>query len=244
MKTTAIEQYWRKQASVLPQMAQAIVRELPSICLDPGPILQAANLCRANLAKGQFFYAMDDLHFRIKSTGHTPSHAPKEINIFLSVRAKSDNNCQAYDPFNLLELNVVLRAGKSNEFLGAWHLDRHVGETEEPVNSLHPLYHFHFGGHQLKELNDDVGRLLILDSPRLPHYPMDIFLGIDFVLSHFDGEAWAKMKDNTRYLNFLKTSQDFLIASHIRSLNTHYEKSPDERKHGGACCLLPNLLPH
>lgn len=242
--TITIQKFWHKQASTLPQMAQILSRELPRVCPDLSPLYQAASLCRTNLAKGKFFYVMDDLHFRIKSNGHIPNHAPQNVDIFLSVHAESNTEIKDYDPFNRLELNVILTAGADRAFLGAWHLDRHVGKEGEPSDSLHPLYHFHFGGHHLKELNNDVGRLLIMDGPRLPHFPMDIFLGVDFVLSHYVGDAWAKLKDNTTYLSFLRTSQEFLIGNHVRALYSYYGPTPYERKNGGACRLWPNLPPH
>ncbi|MEZ7197710.1 hypothetical protein [Pseudodesulfovibrio karagichevae] len=242
MTIISVKEYWRKQANILPKLATMLDKDFADICPDTGPLRGAADMCRTGLGREHYFYSMTALKFCIKSEGHIPSHAPETVEIFLSVTAGSNKKIDDHDPFNRLEFDVVLKAVKGKTFLGAWHLDRHVGE--EPTKDIHPLYHFHFGGRHLGELGDDVGRMLITEAPRLPHYPMDAVLGVDYVLSHYAGETWAKLKDDSTYSNFLKPSQDFLMASYARSLNTYFGTQPDERINGGACYLWPNLPPH
>lgn len=243
MKSTPVVEYWNKQALNLRLLADILSREVPTLCPDLTPLYDAAAICDCGVRKKRFSYYLEGLQFRIKSEGHIPSCAPQDVTVTLSVRVKGQLQILDYDPFNDLELNVILNAGVDRKYIGAWHLDRHIGETVYDGRCLHPLYHFHFGGHHLKELDDDVGSLLILDSPRLPHHPMDVFLGIDFVLANYAGADWAKLKENRTYLNCLKRSQDFLLATHIKSLNTHFG-TPDEKNEGGASCLWPHLLPH
>jgi hypothetical protein len=72
-----------------------------------------------------------------------------------------------------------------------WRFELHPAKVKgAPANQPefhHPLYHLHFGGHELR--NDDgyldYSNVLILDAPRIMHPPMDIVLAIDFVLNNF-----------------------------------------------------------
>jgi hypothetical protein len=66
----------------------------------------------------------------------------------------------------------------------AWHLD-----TEHPKDNnefIHPLFHFHFGGHQItSNSNIDYGNILLLSPPRLMHPPLDFILAFDFIIYNF-----------------------------------------------------------
>lgn len=62
------------------------------------------------------------------------------------------------------------------------HLDKHIEGGDAP-NVCHPYYHFHFGSNTLA--SKDSGELMILSTPRLAHPPMDIFLGVHFILDNF-----------------------------------------------------------
>lgn len=100
---------------------------------------------------------------------------------------------EAFDPIIPLEdkklpgfsLQLVLSIGDLNDFLAkcSWHFDRH-GEGSIP-EFHHPLYHAHFGGKEINQGQLQYGNVLIVESPRLLHPPMDIILAIDFVLCNF-----------------------------------------------------------
>jgi hypothetical protein len=235
--------YWKDQATNLLYMAQLLSRKIPAICLDVGPMQSAGNRCLANIKKGRYSYYMDRLSFKVSSSGHIPSDAPSNVEIFLSVRASSLREVKVYDPFSLLEFNIEIEAhGNVTKHLGAWHLDRHITSDEETdALDVHPLYHFHFGGNAIKQIQNDVGRILVLEGPRIAHPPMDVLLGIDFILSHFAGGAWRHLKEDTTYKSYLKPSQDFLFKNYISSLHSHFGTTAT-RTAGMATALWPNLL--
>lgn len=72
-----------------------------------------------------------------------------------------------------------------------WRFELHPAKVKgAPANQPefhHPLYHLHFGGHELRndDKNLDYSNVLILEAPRIMHPPMDIVLAIDFVLNNF-----------------------------------------------------------
>ena len=91
---------------------------------------------------------------------------------------------------------------------GAWHLDYHDdGEGSSP-EFIHPSYHFHHGGRRLKEYTGNYGELVLLDTPRLMHPPLDLFLAVDLLASNFlKKRTWQNLRADTTYQEIIKESQ-------------------------------------
>jgi len=161
--------------------------------------------------------------------GHTKPDNCKDLKLILDIKAIGNCNDlkNMKDPFEWLEFNIVIegtkfRKKKKNKLLlTSYHLDRHIisegdGDAEYP----HPLYHFQFGGRKLS-LDDDsikTGNLLIFDSPRIAHYPMEAILGIDFTLSNFFPQIWRKIRSESgEYLNLIEEYQDLFLKPYIHT---------------------------
>lgn len=127
------------------------------------------------------------------------------------------------------ELNMDSYVQKNDEeeityYKCAWHHDKHI-ESEESKYT-HPNYHFHFGGRYLKDL--ETGSISIMSSPRIPHPPMDIFLGIHFIISNFfsskDFPFVNELKNEYDYQQIIKRAQERLWTPYFKaydSTNTH-----------------------
>lgn len=66
----------------------------------------------------------------------------------------------------------------------AWHLDKDLcrrGDNTAKVS--HPSYHFQAGGDKLE--SRQISSAVFLGAPRIPHPPMDVILGIHFILSNY-----------------------------------------------------------
>ena len=72
-------------------------------------------------------------------------------------------------------------------------LERDIS-SETRIN--HPLFHLHFGGKQYEEFLRQITNQNILHftEPRIPHYPMDIVLCIDFLLVNFSPHIREKIE--------------------------------------------------
>ena len=65
-------------------------------------------------------------------------------------------------------------------FKSSWHLDYDNNNVQD---FIHPHFHITWGGNKMKDLN--LGEVLLLPTPRFSYPPMDIVLGVDFILSNF-----------------------------------------------------------
>lgn len=170
---------------------------------------------------------------------HTKPENCKDLKLILDI--KTIGNCNDLksmkDPFEWLEFNIVIEGTKFSEegnkqLITSYHLDRHImneddGEGEFP----HPIYHFQFGGRKLAEQENmiDTGNLLVFDSPRIAHYPMDAVLGIDFTLSNFFPNIWKKIKaESSEYINLIEEYQELFLKPYIHTHASQWNYSSAE----------------
>lgn len=113
---------------------------------------------------------------------------------------------------------------KGNEIYSSLHLDKHISEEGDGENKfIHPEYHFTFGGNNLEARGDIFKGFLILPTPRIPHPPMDIFLGIDFIIqNYFTIDKRRKLVNDSQYREIMKRAQDRLWRPYFSSIYTSW----------------------
>lgn len=79
------------------------------------------------------------------------------------------------------DIQIIGFDENANEYFYAWHLDKNISSSEPKYT--HPYYHFQGGGQRLE--GKSTGDILLIDFPRIPHPPMDLFLGIHFIINNF-----------------------------------------------------------
>lgn len=129
--------------------------------------------------------------------------------------------------FNNYMFNVVFKGYGANEdeyYYSSFHLDY---DPSNSSNFIHPWFHLTYGGINVK--NVDHGELMILPAPRIPVWPMDFILGLDFILSNFlDQERYKKeFIADSNYRSALKKAQDSIWRPYILSISHHWCKFSD-----------------
>ena len=170
------------------------------------------------------------------------SHHNSAIDLILKFNIKLeidyDNLINGNDPFNDFSFNIVITGRNKNnqnsKLSYAIHFDRHnLKEERESIEKRkgrkplqpHPVYHFQFGGNELKDKEIDHGQALFLDSPRIMHHPMELILGIDFILSNFFPRIWDKIKGERRYKKILKKYQKYFIQPYFQSIANSFDSA-------------------
>ncbi|MCT7493882.1 hypothetical protein [Aliarcobacter cryaerophilus] len=165
---------------------------------------------------------------------NNPSHLShtniENLRLFFSIniKGKYKDITELKDPLTLLELNIwitgVNKNNKSSNPFYSIHFDRHI-EGGNKSDDVHPIYHFQFGGKKIKEKNIDKGQALFMDAPRIMYHPIDIFLGVDFVLSNFFPLIWIKCKKDGRYINLIRKYQKYFVYPYFKTISQHFETS-------------------
>lgn len=174
-------------------------------------------------------YNLGRLIFNFDSVpSHTKPDKCKDLKLILDIKiiGNCNNLYSLQDPFEWLEFNIVIEGTKFSEegntqLLTSYHLDRHLMEDgDEEAEYPHPIYHFQFGGRKLATQENliDTGNLLVFDSPRIGHYPMEAILGIDFTLSNFFPKIWRKIKsESNEYINLIEEYQELFLKPYIHT---------------------------
>lgn len=183
-------------------------------------------------------YSINSLIFKFdKSPEDIYPAGCKDLKIIIDIKAIGNCNDlgSLNDPFKLLEFNIVIegtrfidREGK--QLSTSYHLDKHISSDEDSEPEFpHPIYHFQFGGKKLMQREElKTGDLLILDSPRIGHYPMEAVLGIDFILSNFFPIIWKTMRsESPEYISLVEEYQELILKPFVHTHASKWKYSQD-----------------
>lgn len=183
-------------------------------------------------------FEMVDLEFTAIDTTDTqlqrikPTDA-RELNILLTIEliANCVDKDDLNDPFDYLQLDLEVRGnsiGNSRAHVFcAWRLDKQP--HGQSGHFVHPLYHIQYGGEKVWEQcqdDEDYGRQLLLTSPRIAHPPLDPILAVDFVLSNFFAEKWAKLRNDAGdYIDLVKEAQNRYWRPYAIAMASNWDKN-------------------
>lgn len=178
-------------------------------------------------------YDAHELLFRFPTSPRKSKPYPLEnTELYLTVVIRGNATyLETYnDPLEALTFDIVIKGECNNEkHICTYHLDRHIYKEgdKKPLES-HPWYHFQFGGNKLIDQYGDLntGGVLFLDSPRIPHHPMDLILGIDFLLSNFFPLSWKNLTENKpEYNNLIEKYQKLILKPYIINFASQWGKA-------------------
>jgi hypothetical protein len=139
---------------------------------------------------------------------------------------------QVNNPLQNLNFDIELEGYRDSPdkieiFYAAWHIDKNIKSPN--YTYIHPEYHLTCGGNKLEEKGvDNFGAALILPSPRIAYPPMDVILGIDFILqNYFPSEKVYRLLNDSKYKEIVVNSQQRLWKPYYSSLSSAWNKLPD-----------------
>lgn len=210
------------------ELLSGILNTENKVCISTTGINQIASRLKS---KKLFEYDLAPLEFKFTDYPKHLSHTNIDnlrLNFSIKLKGDTEKISKQEDPLNSLEFNIWIfgtnKNNPSSELFYSLHFDRHI-EGENPSEEVHPIYHFQFGGRKIDDKATDRGQALFMDTPRIMHHPMDIFLGIDFVLSNFFPKVWKKFKKNGTYNNIIKKYQSYFVYPYFKNISRHFEES-------------------
>jgi len=186
------------------------------LCVDISPI----EVVIGKLQKNKNVYNLEKLKFNIANVPNNTRPNVSWLEIFLDVQI-AENICdenKICNPLNTYHFSIEISGTKGvNKIHSSWHLDF---DNSTESNYVHPSFHLTYGGKIMKET--DLGNVLLLPVPRIPHPPMDAILGIDFILSNFvEKKRYDKIR-TSQYKAAIQHSQQQFWKPYILSLANHW----------------------
>lgn len=160
--------------------------------------------------QGDFRISIENLPFKInkKISGTIPSDVERlEILFSHACQIDPDLDDEQNDPISDYNFQLYIKGYGDEEYINWWHLDKNISSTTPKFT--HPYYHFQAGGNDMETV--DCGKLVLLSAPRIPHPPMDLFLGIHFILNNFfsskDYDFINKLLADQKYQEIINRAQ-------------------------------------
>lgn len=223
--------YKRDRAKELMTLAEILNRV--AVCQDTSPLYRAAS--QVNSSHGSTWgYEMDRLRFRLDARHHAVPQQVMDLTLELSLRIEAnyvpEDEGEFLDPFQKLDFNIVTSgisvSDRDQRVMCAWHLDRDIGQAGDPEQTfIHPQYHFQFGGRDMQYVEHGFCSVLLLETPRIAHPPMDAILGVDFVLTNYFRSDRLKFREEGTYINILRTAQDRIWRPYALALASRWTES-------------------
>jgi len=210
------------------QQLGAILNAENNVCISTSGLNAIAQKLKTTK---RFEYDLPPIEFKfIDYPKHLSHKNVDNLRLSFSIKLGGDHKkiTKYEDPLENLEFNIWIsgtnKNNPSSKLFYSLHFDRHI-EGGNPSNEVHPIYHFQFGGRKIKDEDIDQGQALFMDTPRIMHHPMDVFLGIDFLLSNFFPKVWEKLKKNGLYNNLITKYQSYFVYPYFRTITKHFEES-------------------
>lgn len=217
--------------------ADAVQKSFPDF--DTEALNRFAGECQKITDRKEWKYNLRLFNFPRRTFKETKldNTRPTQANSYeITISAKLDgvySKSDDADSINNLEVNLLINSFLDDNSDGpccAWHLDSHppvgaTGNTDSPF--AHPRYHWQYGGNKIWDAangNDAFyGLHLLLESPRIPHAPLDVILAVDYVLANFYGKIWEKLKDDDDYKVWIEKSQSMYWKPYFKIINSYWD---------------------
>ncbi len=229
------------------------------ICDDISPLEKAVSIMYPGV--NEVSYVIDKLNFPNVPIprGIIPNNiAILDICFSIEIHENILDECEISYPVKLDEthkynfsIEVSGLNENADEFYSGWHLD--FDKKVDGVDNIHPFFHLTYGSMHLRsklkntEENGFLGKMLLLPTPRIPYPPMDVILGIDFILRNFYVNNLIEgILDDPRYKRAVKRSQVRLWKPYMLSVAHHwcgfkcneYQSNVEEMTQG----IMPYLI--
>lgn len=139
------------------------------------------------------------------------------LDAFLDVSYKETNDVDI--PISQYSFRITIEGqNKTGKVKSVWHLDY---DDSVGQDYIHPYFHLTWGGNTIKDM--DLGDILLLPAPRISYPPMDVILGIDFVLSNFvKSDIYRQIQSDSQYKAAVKSAQEKYWKPYMLSLAHHW----------------------
>ena len=173
-------------------------------------------------------YLINDIELNVLTLEHIRPKGLSVAKAYLNITLVSDYrkwNCMC-DPFCELSINVtikgIIQGSEEGVHYFGFHLDRH--HESQKSDEIHPVYHLHYIQNP-KDIPDfNYGSTLNIDSPRFTHYPMDIILGLTFLIANFQPNNYQRLINDREFKVLLKEYQATILKPYSHTLSANWIK--------------------
>lgn len=126
------------------------------------------------------------------------------------------------DPFIELNFQVVIRGiSETGEHYLVFHVDRH--DMSCTLDEPHPVYHIQYSNNPFNQPDFNYGSTLMIDTPRILHYPIDFILGIGFLTSNFFPIAFDLLLNDGYFNSLYRKYQEKIVRPYVHTMASYWD---------------------
>lgn len=180
------------------------------------------------ISEEKLSYKICKLILPIENTKHVrPEGLQVQLQLDMSVEVNLEKWHRNEDPYSKYNFAITLFGNlEGMEHSICWHVDR---DSPESSDEIHPLYHLqHSNGstyHRCGETIDfNWGNSMFLDVPRIVHYPLDLFVGLSFIVTNFYKKSiMDKLQANQIYSYRINESTNKVLMPYFCAIAQKWE---------------------
>lgn len=131
----------------------------------------------------------------------------------IKLRVWSKHSALTYRPeLDAAALEEKIRASKTGRVMARVHFDK-VDHSQGKGQQYHPHYHFQIGG---KPEDDELCWHSRLDVPRIPYFPMELFLVCQMVAANFFPEFYVEVRKKAEWKQELLQYQNLMVKPYFK----------------------------
>lgn len=195
-------------------------------------------------------YQVKDMQIYLRDLSKIRHLKPEKIeylNVSLTVICKASciewlKEESQLNPFEESSVKVKIYGDKEgSNFQTGFHFDL-CRIQELTSEEIHPSYHVQFSPDSNSNDEFNHGNIILIDTPRIVHPPLDLILGFDYILSNFAPQVHKQLLEDGTYNNLVRTYQKKIWFPYFKRIlgfwDSREEKLKDDLWHP------QNLLPH
>jgi hypothetical protein len=181
-------------------------------------------LLNESLDSNYWGYEVDKIEIEVETNKHIRPKEVKKAVAVLDILLEGD--CDKWeindDPFIKLNFRVTIQSSYPLRELNSFgfHIDRHHESHES--DEIHPLYHLQYTHNPRNNSEFDYGQTLGLDVPRFVHYPLDLILGLSYLIAIFQPTKYKLLLDNREFVALLKTYQEKIWRPYCQKISNYW----------------------
>lgn len=121
--------------------------------------------------------------------------------------------------FSIIIFGNMQIDNKEKIFSVCWHIDKDDASSSD---ESHPLYHMQLSDTRPYISSDSAfswGDAIHLDTPRIVHYPLDLYLGIGFVIRNFYHKSdFEKLIADSQFSHLYRESENHILKPYYYSI--------------------------
>ena len=178
-------------------------------CFSSIPIVEAkknidnedGEICNINV---------DKLKIPIAEQRHIRPHGNEIKYLELTYNGSLNLMCleeDTHDPFSNLYISVMLKPieQRPNVHLECgYHIDRYSEDDKKDNNEVHPSYHIHYCNNSKFGGEEDGNMAFSMDTPRLSHHPMELFMTLAEVIGTYNKPVLDKLSKDTTFVRLCR----------------------------------------